>query len=397
MGWWRDWFGRGAEQRSPGLAAALGFDALAEGLPSDRASGLAVAYACIRARAEATAALPLHLYRRLPGGGREEVADGPIPALLNDSFDDRWAAFDAREALSAWADASGNAFARVEFDDRGAPVAIHPCLPGSVTIERLDNGRVRYRHTDEDGTVRVLLMDEVLHLRHRTRDGLWGEGPIQMARETVGLAADLQSHAAAFTRNGARPSGMITLPTAVSAEAMASIKAAWERSQGGPANAGKLLVMDGGADFKPFGMTSRDAEFLESRKLANLDIARLFGVPPTVAGIPDHATYSNVTQENRAFVARCLAPWARRIEAALNRALLTPEQRRTLFVEHDLSGLLRGDVEARFEAYRIGREIGALSANDVRRRENEPPVEGGDTYHMPANWQPLGAAPEGGE
>jgi phage portal protein BeeE len=75
----------------------------------------------------------------------------------------------------------------------------------------------------------------------------------------------------------------------------------------------------------------------------------------------------------------------------MSRCLLTSEERRTLYVEHDLSALLRGDVRARFEAYRIGREIGALSPNDVRRRENEPPVAGGDTYHQPANWAPLGS------
>ncbi|KJV40895.1 HNH endonuclease [Brevundimonas sp. KM4] len=54
----------------------------------------------------------------------------------------------------------------------------------------------------------------------------------------------------------------------------------------------------------------------------------------------------------------------------------------------------KGDVQARFEAYRIGREIGALSPNDIRRRENESPIAGGDVYHQPANWVALGSAPE---
>ena len=72
------------------------------------------------------------------------------------------------------------------------------------------------------------------------------------------------------------------------------------------------------------------------------------------------------------------------------RCLLTDAGRRSLYVEHDLSALLRGDVQARFEAYRIGREIGALSPNDIRRRENETPIAGGDVYHQPANWVPLG-------
>ena len=69
---------------------------------------------------------------------------------------------------------------------------------------------------------------------------------------------------------------------------------------------------------------------------------------------------------------------------------MTDTARRSIYIEHNLETLLRGDVQSRFEAYRIGREIGALSANDVRRRENEPAIADGDGYHMPANWVPLG-------
>jgi len=74
----------------------------------------------------------------------------------------------------------------------------------------------------------------------------------------------------------------------------------------------------------------------------------------------------------------------------MQRCLLTDVSRRTLYIEHDLDGLLRGDVASRFEAYRVAREIGVFSANDVRRRENEPPIPGGDAYHQPANWTALG-------
>lgn len=51
-------------------------------------------------------------------------------------------------------------------------------------------------------------------------------------------------------------------------------------------------------------------------------------------------------------------------------------------------------MESRFKSYRIAREIGAFSPNDVRRRENEPPIENGDTYHVPANWVSLGSEPK---
>ena len=114
--------------------------------------------------------------------------------------------------------------------------------------------------------------------------------------------------------------------------------------------------------------------FSRARKLANEDVARIFGLPPTSVGITDKATYSNTEQEARALVQNALGPLAARIETAMHRCLLTDASRRSLYIEHDLDGLLRGDVKSRFEAYRLAREIGVYSPNDVRRLENEPPL-----------------------
>ena len=89
-----------------------------------------------------------------------------------------------------------------------------------------------------------------------------------------------------------------------------------------------------------------------------------------------------------------MAPLASRVETAMMRCLLTDAGRRTLYIEHDLDGLLRGDIKSRFEAYRVGRECGVYSANDVRRKENEPPIgTDGNMYHQHANWVPLGTKP----
>ena len=67
------------------------------------------------------------------------------------------------------------------------------------------------------------------------------------------------------------------------------------------------------------------------------------------------------------------------------RDLLLPSERSDLYIEFNVSGLLRGDQKSRYEAYAIGRNWGWLSANDVRRLENMPPIAGGDRYLAPLN------------
>ena len=61
----------------------------------------------------------------------------------------------------------------------------------------------------------------------------------------------------------------------------------------------------------------------------------------------------------------------------MQRCLLTEAERVVYFIEHDLDGLLRGELGARYTAYATGRQWGWLSPNDVRRIENLPPIANG--------------------
>ena len=135
----------------------------------------------------------------------------------------------------------------------------------------------------------------------------------------------------------------------------------------GPANAGKIIVSTGQMSYTPFAWSPEDLEFLATRKLSNEDAARIFDCPPTAVGIVDCSTYSNTEQEALALVRNCLAPLAARFELAFARCLLSDTGRRQFFLRHDFSELLRGDIKARFDAYRVGQEIGVYSANDIRR------------------------------
>lgn len=353
-------------------------------------TNLAVAARCVGIRSEMLSSVGLAVYRRSADGGRERADDLPLYSVLHDQMNPNLSAFEGREMLIRDLDMRGNAFARVERNARGQVVALWPEPWTSVTVERLPGGRLRYRITSPYEGTRVLLQDEVLHIRGATRDGMVGMSPLHVARGALGLALSQADTATAFASNMLRPSGIISYPDRLTIDQKEALRLSVLPQFSGSANVGKVMLMDGGAKFERVTFSPDDAEFLDSRKLANEDVARIFGVPPTCVGITDKATYSNTEQEARALVQNALGPLAARIEAALARCLLTDAGRRSLYIEHDLSALLRGDVQARFEAYRIGREIGALSPNDVRRRENEPPIPNGDLYHQPANWVPLG-------
>jgi HK97 family phage portal protein len=358
-------------------------------------SNLAVAARCIALRSELLASVPLFLFRRTADGGRERADDNALYGVLHDISNDRQSAFEFREWLVRNLDLHGNAFARIERNARGQVTALWPLMPGDVSIDRLATGRLRYR-VYNGSRVETLLAEEMLHIRAATHDGIMGLSPIRIAAGALSLALSHQETAASLSHNALRPSAMVSFPGKLNAAQIEDFRRQTDQKLAGSANAGKLFITDGGAKLEQMSFTPEDAEFLQTRKLSNEDVARVFGLPPTSVGITDKATYSNTEQESRALVQNSLGPLAARIETAMGRCLLTEVGRRTLYIEHDLDGLLRGDVKSRYESYRIGREIGSLSPNDVRRFENEPPLgPEGDVYHMPANWMPLGGTPPG--
>lgn len=357
---------------------------------TDRASGVATAQACIGTVTQALASVPLNLYRKGKNGARDKAREHPLYDVLHFMSNASTTAFEFREALIESVMINGNAYALKKWNGRGQVVELHLLHPSSVTVEKLESGRLRYKVTDARGRVHIHLQDDVLHIRYRLgRDGIMGISPIQHARETFTLALTQQEQAGKQAVKSFRPEGALVFPNTLGGDGKGAALAALRNKIESDSSTSGVLVLDGGADWKSFSFSSKDAEFLDSRKLTNLDICRIFNVPPTVAGITDNATYSNTDQESRALVVRCLAPMARRIEQAMNAALLPAMSRRSMFIEHDLAGLLRGDMKARYEAYRIGREWGWISPNEIRGWENMPDIEGGNEYLTPLNMAPI--------
>ncbi|OHV63848.1 phage portal protein [Mesorhizobium sp. LCM 4577] len=362
----------------------------------EKASGLAVAHRCVSVIAENLAGVPLVLYRKTDSGGREPATDHPLFSVLSDEIAPGVSAFDGREWLLASLLVYGNAFAKIVRNGRGQVTGLVPLITGAVTIEQLPAFRVRYQYQPIYGPAETILQDEMLHIRYRSMDGIVGRSPIQIAAATFGLAVAQTDQAGAQAENAFRPAGALVFPdklaTGTGTGTKDSIIQKFKERFVGSMKAGEVMILDGGAKFETFSFNSKDSEFLESRKLSNLDIARVYGVPPTVAGIVDNATYSNVDGESRALVQRCLAPMARRVESAMAIALLSPESRKTLFLEHDLDDLIHGDIVARYNAYRVGREGGWLSVNEIRQTENMAKIKDGDSYVQPLNYGALGAA-----
>jgi hypothetical protein len=162
---------------------------------------------------------------------------------------------------------------------------------------------------------------------------------------------------------------------------------------GGIDRAQRVGVFGEGISWQQVGLSSEDSQFLESRQFQVREIARWFNCPPHKLRDLADATFSNIEEENIEYVQDTLQPWVERFEQSMNKKLLSAEERaQGLFIELVLDNRLRGDTEKRGGFYASQFNIGAMTPNEARKRENMDPVDGGDQAFVQLNMVPLSQA-----
>ena len=198
--------------------------------------------------------------------------------------------------------------------------------------------------------------------------------------------------------NGTTLSGVITRPSAAPAikdpAGIERITSEWASKYAGADNSGKVALLQEGMEFKPLSMTNQDAQLIAARQYGVRDVARIYGIPAHMLGDLDRATHSNIEQQSLEFVIYTLMAWLKRHEEAMERDFLSEEERLAgMTIRFDITGLLRGDISSRYAAYAQARQWGWMSINDIRRMENLPPVQGGDSYLQPLNMTDVQTPP----
>lgn len=356
----------------------------------EKALGVAAVYGCVRIIAGAVATMPLGLKRKVDARTRVDVDDDPVALVLRRKPNEWMTPSGFRRMMTGHVLLRGNAYAMI-VRSRGRVVELVPMHPDRVRAEQADDLGVVYTYTRKDGRQIVLPQSDVFHLVGLTLDGVNGVSPLRYARETIGLALQTERHGAALFRNGTSLGGVLATPKKLGKEGQEFLRASLDAYRGAE-NAHKTMILEEGMEFKPLGMTSEDAQFIETRKFTRSDIAMFFGVPPHMIGDTEKSTSwgSGIEQQSLGFVAYTLQDWLTAWEETITRDLITDP---AMFARFNPAGLIRGDIKTRYGAYAVGRQWGWLSVNDIRGLEDMNPVEGGDTYLEPLNMQPLGAEP----
>jgi HK97 family phage portal protein len=341
---------------------------------------------------ETVASLPLFIYKSRKSGGKDAARDHYLWNLLHNKPNKDQTSYEYFEQGMVHLNLRGNQFAQKVREGSGRIIELVPLLPDLVTVQREDSGAITYLHKDEKGQEKTFAAEQVWHVKGMSLNGIVGLSPISQARESIGISMAADKYGARFFRNSARPSGYIKHPGTLKETAQKNLKDSINAAFGGE-NIHSIAVLEEDMEFHPISISNEDAQFLQSRQFQIEEIARIFRVPCVLIGHPDKsATYASAEQFFLSFVVHTIRPWVTRIERSINVHLVSEaDQKKGIFAEFKLDGLLRGDTASRYAAYAIAIANRIMNANEVRALENMNPYDGGDVYENPNTKAATGA------
>lgn len=362
----------------------------AAGMPvtRERALQLPIVQDCLRVIADPIASLPLVFYRLQDDGQKKPLPKDELARMFATQVNERDTAAHFRGQMQWDMGIYNNAYAEIVLPPlrqvtrgvvRQQIQGLKRIDPERVTVMWADASKTRrvYEVFQDNGGIRVLQEGDMWHLRGWPIDseGLCGRSHLKMSAEPLSAALALQDYAARFWRNDSRPPGWIEHPSHFKGDnERNAFQRALRRAYGG-ANRHKVGVLEWGMKWKDAAATNEASQFLETKRQKEVEISRIWNVPPHKVGILDRATFSNIEHQGLEFVHDTMAPHFILWQQAIKRDLISGRGTENIFCEFDVSSLLQGDIKARVDAYFKGRQGGWLSINDIRRAENLPPLD----------------------
>jgi len=350
----------------------------------DMAQKLSVIYRCVRLISGTVSMLPAKVYRRLDGEAREEVRNHPVAGLFRGRANPWHTGPELRDQGTESLLQKGKAY-WVKVKGRDGIAELLPLEKDRVTEQPHARG-YRYKVTPDPQALvapggGTYENDQIFRL---CAPG--GKSVLENARESANLAAAQDVFSARVYGKGGNFSGTLETDQKIGPEDRVSLEDSFNRASAGLHRSAKVLLLPRGLKFTKMSMTANEAELIESRRFQVEDLARFYGVPPSMLGSTGALPRSNVTEAFREFLMLGLNPWLVLWETRINLELFGADS--DMFLEFDVDGLLRGDLKNRFEAFRIS--LGGqpfMTVNEVRRKQNLNPVPGGNEIKEPVNMQ----------
>ena len=281
-------------------------------------------YSGVYAIANDIAGIPVKIYKLTYKNGKEVknyIVDHPFLQLLKHPNDLTKTKEEFLESILANAELSGNAYVIKDEIENGLPTKLYSMLTHQVEIVRGGKSIAGYKY-NVDGTTKEFNTDEIVHYKYfNPLDAHYGLSSISACRMGIQSNEKAGDYNTAFFKNGARPSGCFETESRLGNTEYERLRIQIAENYTGNKNAFKPLILEKGLKYQEIGISSKDMDFINGKKMTREEILACLGVPPARVGVMEYSNYANMKEQMQSYWMNTLVPKMCKLIAILQEIL----------------------------------------------------------------------------
>lgn len=199
---------------------------------------------------------------------------------------------------------------------------------------------------------------EFIKLLRNTKDGSTGIGLTQELGKTLETAYDTLLYQLSLVKSGGNKKGFLKAQRRLGQEEINTLKRAWRNMYAN--NSENVVVLNNGLEFQESSNSSVEMQLDQNKNTLANEINKIF----------------HIYEDFELTFKEAIYPIVKAFETALNRDLLLEKEKGSYFFEFDVKEIIKASLRERYEAYKLAKETGFLTLNEIRKSENLEEIEG---------------------
>ena len=206
---------------------------------------------------------------------------------------------------------------------------------------------------------------EFIKVLRNTKDGASGVGLTVEVSKALETAYQTLLYQLGMVSTGGNKKGFLKASRKLGQDEIDTLKRAWKRLYAN--NSESVVVLNNGLEFQEASATAVESQLGESKRTLTDEINNIFHIYPN--------DFERTFKE-------AIYPVLKAFETALNCDLLLEKEKKNHFFEFDVKEIVRVNIKERYEAYKLAKETGFMTLNEIRRAENMEWIEGLDVVNV---------------
>lgn len=340
---------------------------------------------CAKILAQDVGRLPISIYQTDESGNKVKLYNDYRYRLLHNRPNNYTDAFTYWSTTELNKNFDGNSYGRI--NRIAGSINSLEFLPSENVIGYVFKGGELYYSVKDSQTSEPVSVNasEILHFKNLSTDGINGRDPKSDLAINLGISYKALVTIDNFYNNGAVSKMALEtlIPEGVNAKEWSEQIDAFTLKYGSYSNAGKLLIQPPFTKLNPLSINFSDAQFIETIKYNNGQVAAYFGIPQHKLGNIESSKFNSLMEMQMDYIQNTIAPILAMYRRELELKLLREEELNNGFsIEFDTNALNITDSKTRISNYKEMFGMAATSPNDILKSENLPAYEGGDTHYI---------------